>query len=173
MDCPKCGQTAMEGGRFCMHCGFRLTSKGAGEDEKTMWERIETTVLESSEEFSEKTTLISREPFPQKPEKLVKTRKPHFFAWLVSLEGTDKGKDYRILKEKTSIGKQDDSDIVIKRDFISRNHAVLTYEDQKFVLTDLHSTNHTYVNEEKISRRILRDDDRIKFGETVYKFKCL
>ena len=163
----------MEGGRFCMHCGFRLTSKGAGEDEKTMWERIETTVLESSEEFSEKTTLISREPFPQKPEKLVKTRKPHFFAWLVSLEGTDKGKDYRILKEKTSIGKQDDSDIVIKRDFISRNHAVLTYEDQKFVLTDLHSTNHTYVNEEKISRRILRDDDRIKFGETVYKFKCL
>jgi hypothetical protein len=156
-----------------MHCGFRLTSKGAGEDEKTMWERIETTVLESSEEFSEKTTLISREPFPQKPEKLVKTRKPHFFAWLVSLEGTDKGKDYRILKEKTSIGKQDDSDIVIKRDFISRNHAVLTYEDQKFVLTDLHSTNHTYVNEEKISRRILRDDDRIKFGETVYKFKCL
>jgi len=173
MDCPKCGQTAMEGSRFCMHCGFRLTSKGAGEDEKTMWERIETTVLESSEEFSEKTTLISREPFPQKPEKLVKTRKPHFFAWLVSLEGTDKGKDYRILKEKTSIGKQDDSDIVIKRDFISRNHAVLTYEDQKFVLTDLHSTNHTYVNEEKISRRILRDDDRIKFGETVYKFKCL
>ena len=163
----------MEGGRFCMHCGFRLTSKGAGEDEKTMWERIETTVLESSEEFSEKTTLISREPFPQKPEKLVKTRKPHFFAWLVSLEGTDKGKDYRILKEKTSIGKQDDSDIVIKRDFISRNHAVLTYEDQRFVLTDLHSTNHTYVNEEKISRRILRDDDRIKFGETVYKFKCL
>ena len=173
MDCPKCGQTAMEGSRFCMHCGFRLTSKGAGEDEKTMLERIETTVLESSEEFSEKTTLISREPFPQKPEKLVKTRKPHFFAWLVSLEGTDKGKDYRILKEKTSIGKQDDSDIVIKRDFISRNHAVLTYEDQKFVLTDLHSTNHTYVNEEKISRRILRDDDRIKFGETVYKFKCL
>ena len=173
MDCPKCGQTAMAGSRFCTHCGFRLTSKGAGEDEKTMLERIETTVLESSEEFSEKTTLISREPFPQKPEKLVKTRKPHFFAWLVSLEGTDKGKDYRILNEKTSIGKQDDSDIVIKRDFISRNHAVLTYEDQKFVLTDLHSTNHTYVNEEKISRRILRDDDRIKFGEAVYKFKCL
>ena len=163
----------MEGSRFCMHCGFRLPSKGAGEDEKTMLERIETTVLESSEEFSEKTTLISHEPFPQKPEKLVKAHKPHFFAWLVSLEGTDKGKDYRILKEKTSIGKQDDSDIVIKRDFISRNHAVLTYEDQRFVLTDLHSTNHTYVNEEKISRRILRDDDRIKFGEAVYRFKCL
>jgi pSer/pThr/pTyr-binding forkhead associated (FHA) protein len=103
----------------------------------------------------------------------VRIQKPHFFAWLVSLEGTDQGKDYRILRESTSIGKQDNSDIVIKRDFISRNHAVLTYEDQKFVLTDLHSTNHTYVNEEKISRKILRDDDRIKFGEAVYKFKCL
>jgi len=173
MDCPNCGQTSMEGSRFCMHCGFRLISKGAGEDEKTMLERIEATVLESSEELSEKTTLISCEPFPRKPEKLMRTQKPHFFAWLVSFEGPDQGKDYRILRESTSIGKQDNSDIVIKRDFISRNHAVLTYEDQKFVLTDLHSTNHTYVNEEKISRKILRDDDRIKFGEAVYKFKCL
>ena len=97
----------------------------------------------------------------------MKTQKPLFFAWLVSLEGPDQGKDYRILKDKTSIGKQENSDIVIKRDFISRNHAVLLYENQKFVLTDLHSTNHTYVNDEMISKTILKDNDIIKFGEAI------
>ena len=91
MLCPTCGQTVMEGSRFCMHCGFRLTSGGT--DEKTMLERIEATVLESSEDFLEKTRLISREPLQLKPEKLVRTQKPLFFAWLVSLEGSDKGKD--------------------------------------------------------------------------------
>jgi hypothetical protein len=171
MFCPTCGQTLTEGSRFCMHCGFCLTP--AGEDENTVLDSIEATVLQSSEDFLEKTRLISGEPLQLKPEKLVKTQKPLFFAWLVSVEGSDKGKDFRILKEKTSIGKQDNSDILIKRDFISRNHAVLIYQDQEFILTDLHSTNHTYVNSEKISRRILRDNDIIKFGEAVYKFKCL
>jgi hypothetical protein len=169
--CLNCGQTVIEGSRFCRYCGFRLNS--AGTDEKTVLEQTEATVLGSSEDIHDKTTLISREPIQPKAEKQVKTEKPLFFAWLVSLEGSDKGKDYRILKEKTSIGKQESSDIVIKRDFISRNHAVLTYEDQKFVLTDLHSTNYTYVNDEKISRRILRDNDRVKFGDAAYKFKRL
>ncbi len=171
MICPKCGQTVSEGSRFCMHCGFHLTLEGT--DEKTILEGMESTVLEPSEDFIEKTRIISQEPLQQKSEKFARTQKPLFFAWLVSLEGPDKGKDYRILKEKTSIGKQEHSDIVIKRDFISRNHAVLLYENQKFVLTDLHSTNYTYVNGEKISKGILKDNDIIKFGEAVYKFKCL
>jgi hypothetical protein len=161
----------IEGSRFCMHCGFHLTLGGT--DEKTILEGMESTVLEPSEDFIEKTRIISREPFQQKFEKPARTQKPPFFAWLVSLEGPDKGKDYRILKEKTSIGKQEHSDIVIKRDFISRNHAVLLYEDHNFILTDLHSTNYTFVNGEKISKGILKDNDMIKFGEAVYKFKCL
>ena len=171
MFCLTCGQTVTEGSRFCMHCGSPITSVGT--DDKTVLEQLEATVLESSEGTYEKTTFVSREPLSSKPEKQAKTQKPFFFAWLVSLEGPDRGKDYRILSEKTSIGKQEGSEIVIKRDFISRNHAVLTYEDQKFVLTDLHSTNHTYVNDEKMSRKILRDSDTVRFGEAVYKFKCL
>lgn len=171
MLCPNCSQDVMEGSRFCMYCGFNLTTQGIGE--KTRVERLEATVCESPEDFSEKTRLISPEPLQQRREKLVKTKKPLFFAWLVSQEGPDKGKDYRITKEKTSIGKSEDSEIVIKRDFISRNHAVLFYENHKFVLNDLQSTNHTFVNNKKISRRILKDNDIIKFGDAVYKFRCL
>jgi len=171
MLCPNCEQIVVEGSRFCMHCGFHLTLEGWAD--KTVAERVATTVCEYLEDFSEKTKVISQETLQQKPKKMVKTPKPLFFAWLVSLEGPDKGKDYRIIKEKTSIGKSEDSDILIKNDFVSRNHAVLFYEKHKYVLNDLQSTNHTCVNDKKISRRILKDNDVIKFGEAVYKFKCL
>jgi hypothetical protein len=161
----------MDGSRFCMHCGFSLTSEGT--EDKTVLEKVDASVFKSSEDIYEKTTVIVQIPHPPKPERQVTSLKPLYFAWLVSLDGPDKGKDYRISKEKTSIGKQENSDIVIKRDFISRNHAVLTYEDNKFVLTDLHSTNHTFVNDEKISKKNLKDNDTIRFGEAAYRFKCL
>ena len=171
MLCPNCAQMVAEGSRFCMYCGFHLTLEGWAE--KTMAERVATTVCEYLEDFSEKTKVISKETLQQKPKKKVKTPKPLFFAWLVSLEGPDKDKDYRITKEKISIGKSEDSDILIKSEFVSRNHAALFYENHRYVLNDLQSTNRTYVNDKKISRRILKDNDVIKFGETVYKFKCL
>ena len=171
MLCPNCAQMVAEVSRFCMYCGFHLTLEGWAD--KTVAERVATTVCEYLEDFSEKTKVISQETLQQKPKKKVKTPKPLFFAWLVSLEGPDKGKDYRITKEKTSIGKSEDSDILIKSDFVSRNHAVLFYEKHRYVLNDLQSTNHTCVNDKKISRRILKDNDVIKFGEAVYKFKCL
>ncbi len=157
-----------------MHCGFSLVSEAPGG--KTIVEKVEATICESPEDLSEKTRLMAPIVPGKRPEKAAKPAKqanPLFFAWLVSLGGPDRGNDYRILKEKTSIGKSDDSDIVIKADFVSRNHALLSYEDYKFTLNDLQSTNHTFVNDKKISRKILKDDDLIKFGDALYKFKCL
>jgi hypothetical protein len=171
MLCPECGQTVMEGSRFCMHCGSPVTLTAT--KDKTAMEDLEATVLESSGGLYETTVMISPGSLPSKTEKPNQIQKPLFFAWLVSLEGSEKGKDHRVLKEKISIGKQENSDIVIKRDFISRSHALLLYENHQFILSDLHSTNHTYVNGERISKKALKDNDIIKFGDAVYKFKCL
>jgi hypothetical protein len=170
MLCPTCGQTVTEGSRFCMHCGSPVTVTRM--NEKTVTEGLDATVLESPRDLYETTVMISPGSLPSKSETPKKIQKPLFFAWLVSLEGPEKGKDHRVLKEKISIGKQENSDIVIKRDFISRSHALLLYENHQFVLSDLHSTNHTYVNGEKISKKALEDNDIIKFGDAVYKFKC-
>jgi hypothetical protein len=171
MLCPTCGQTVTEGSRFCMHCGSPLTVTGT--KDKTLAEGLEATVLESSGDPYETTVMISPGSLSSDPDKPRRIQKPLFFAWLVSLEGPEKDKDHRVLKEKISIGKQESSDIVIKRDFISRRHALLLYENQQFILSDLHSTNHTFVNGEKISKKTLKDNDVIKFGDAVYKFKCL
>ncbi len=171
MFCPNCSQTVVEGSRFCMHCGFNLTSKEIGE--KTTMEASEPTVCESFEDLSGGTKILSEESLSKRLQKMAKTQNPLFFAWLVIAEGPDKDKDYRITKEKTTIGKSEASDIVIRSDFISRNHAILFHEKDKFILNDLESTNHTFVNDKKISRRILKDNDLVKFGEAVFKFKCL
>jgi hypothetical protein len=142
--------------------------------EKTMVEKVEATICESSEDFSDRTRVLPEGAFPPKSPKVEKKKeKPLFFAWLVSLGGPEKGKDHRVLKEKTTIGKSEDSDLTIRSDFASRNHAILSYENRKYVLSDLESTNHTYVDEKKVSRRILKDSDIIKFGDSLYKFKCL
>jgi pSer/pThr/pTyr-binding forkhead associated (FHA) protein len=153
-----------------MHCGSPVPVTETRD--KTVMEDLEPTILESSGDLYETTVLISPSSVPSTAEKPKKIQKPLFFAWLVSLEGPEKGKDHRVLKEKISIGKQESSDIVIKRDFISRSHALLLCENHQFILSDLHSTNHTYVNGERISKMTLKDNDIIKFGDAVYKFKC-
>jgi len=170
MLCSNCSQTVTEGSRFCRYCGFNLEAQTIGD--KTTIETSEPTICESLEDCSDGTKVLST-AIPKKPQKIVKPRNPLFFAWLVSAGGTEKGKDYRITKEKTAIGKSEVSDIVIRSDFISRNHAFLVHEKDKFILNDLESTNHTFVNDKKISRRILKDNDLIKFGDALFKFKCL
>jgi pSer/pThr/pTyr-binding forkhead associated (FHA) protein len=171
MFCPICGQTVTGGNRFCMHCGSSITA--AATEDRTVTEDLEATALESSGDLCETTVMISPGSPPSKSEKPNTNQKPLFFAWLVSVEGPEKGKDHRVLKESVSIGKQESSDIVIKRDFISRSHALLLYENHQFILSDLHSTNHTYVNGEMISKKVLKDNDVIKFGDAVYKFRCV
>ncbi len=171
MRCPNCSQAIMEASRFCMFCGFDLIHHRG--QEKTTAESLEATVCDASEELYDKTKLLPAESLAEPIQDKRGTEKPLFFAWLVSLGGSDSGKDYRITKEKITIGKSEESDIVIRSGFVSRNHALLTYEKGSFVLGDLGSTNHTFVNGEKISRQVLKDNDLIKFGEAAYRFKCL
>jgi pSer/pThr/pTyr-binding forkhead associated (FHA) protein len=54
-------------------------------------------------------------------------------------------------------------------------HASISYKDGKFVITDLDSTNGTFINNDSdpLARVELRDNDIIRVGETSLKFKCL
>ena len=57
---------------------------------------------------------------------------------------------------------------------ISGKHASLRYKDQKFFLTDLDSSNGTYLNDSpsSIAREELKDNDVVRIGEVSLKFKC-
>lgn len=61
--------------------------------------------------------------------------------------------DYQIFplnKPKITIGSQDNCDIVLQVDGVSRKHLVLTCENDKFFVVDQGSTNGTFINEERL-----------------------
>jgi sulfite reductase alpha subunit-like flavoprotein/cytochrome b involved in lipid metabolism len=53
--------------------------------------------------------------------------------------------------------------VLVDRD-ISRRHARLELVDNELVLTDLGSTNGTYVNDAQVTRRVLAPGDRLRIG---------
>ena len=106
---------------------------------------------------------------------LSEKRKPPVVGWLVALNGEQRGEDFRVRDGQNTIGSGPDADIVLRDTAVSGKHASLRYKDQKFYLTDLDSTNGTYLNDraDPIAREELKDNDIVRLGEISLKFKCL
>jgi len=87
------------------------------------------------------------------------------------LEGSRKGIKYRFPKGNIIIGRSPEADFVVEDDKISRKHAIIEAfaRDQVFI-SDLASTNGTFVNGMKVRSLKLKDGDEIKIGFTVMKF---
>jgi hypothetical protein len=102
-------------------------------------------------------------------------RKSPVVGWFVALTGLQKGEDFRIREGPNTIGSEPDADIVLHDAAIAGKHASLRYKDQKFTITDLDSTNGTFLNDrpEPIAREELKDNDIIRIGEVRLKFKSL
>jgi len=111
---------------------------------------------------------------PRKTVLLTDKRKPPVVGWFVALTGEQKGEDFRIRDGQNIIGSASDADIVLRDSAVSSKHASLRYKDQKFFLTDLDSTNGTFLNEgtSSIAREELKDNDIVRIGDITLKFKC-
>jgi hypothetical protein len=103
----------------------------------------------------------------------LKGPKRELVGWLVVMSGNQKGLDFRIFAGKNSLGAAADNDIVITDDYLSSRHAVIRYEDGKYEVVDNESTNGTYVNEKKVTREELIDNDTLRLGRTELRFKAL
>ncbi len=55
---------------------------------------------------------------------------------------------------------------------VSRQHARLDYAGGQWVLTDLNSSNGTYLNSARVMRQALRPGDRIQIGQAVWVFEA-
>jgi len=112
---------------------------------------------------------------PRKTVLLTEQRKAPVVGWFVALDGEQKGEDFRIRDGQNILGSGAEADIVIRDGTISARHASLRYKDHKFVLSDLDSTNGTFLNDSPvpIAREDLRDNDVVRIGAVSLKFKCL
>jgi diguanylate cyclase (GGDEF)-like protein len=88
---------------------------------------------------------------------------------LIYPPGPSLGKRFSLDKEIV-IGRGADCDILLDRDAVSRRHARVVRTDAGWSAIDLGSTNGSYVNDQPIQERVLRDGDRLKIGNTIFKF---
>jgi hypothetical protein len=74
--------------------------------------------------------------------------------------------EYTLRKNEISVGRGEDNDIVIPHASVSRNHARLVRRDGLFELTDLNSTNGSYVNNQLVHGSIaLSPGSEVRFGD--------
>jgi len=73
-----------------------------------------------------------------------------------------------------SIGRSPDNDISIPEKHVSRQHAVITFRDGVFIITDLGSANGTFVNDRRLTGPyVLMDRDVIKLYVPVLHYSAV
>ncbi|MCH8256506.1 MAG: FHA domain-containing protein [Proteobacteria bacterium] len=83
----------------------------------------------------------------------------------------DKPIDQVIIKGNTaSIGRKSDCDISIKDPAVSGNHAQLKKTRDGYLIEDLGSTNGLHLAGQKISQKVLKNEDVVTIGEHQLRF---
>ena len=92
-------------------------------------------------------------------------------AWIRVVQGRNEGKEYIISKARTTIGRNELSDIGLFGDrSISPLHAVIELQDGRHVLRDAGSPLGTKVNGQKAADFVLKDGDLIEIGSVRLEF---
>ena len=91
------------------------------------------------------------------------------FSVIISEKG---GAERRETFDRTEInvGRVQGNDLMLPKGNVSKRHARLLFRDGRFIVTDLKSTNGTYVNGRKIAQAtIVREGDKIYIGDFVLR----
>ena len=97
--------------------------------------------------------------------------KDGMFAIIITEKG---GTERREVFDKTEInvGRVQGNELMLPKGNVSKHHARLLYRDGRFIVTDLKSTNGTYVNGRKITQAtIVREGDKIYIGDFILRLE--
>jgi len=73
--------------------------------------------------------------------------------------------DVQLVESRVLVGRSGISDILIEDRFVSKQHALIVWNDTSVILIDLNSSNGTFVNSRRIRTRVLHNDDIISMGD--------
>ncbi|WP_062464998.1 FhaA domain-containing protein [Demequina soli] len=85
---------------------------------------------------------------------------------LIDIDGTR----YYLTGEATTLGRGSESDIVVDDSGVSRRHVRLEVTDHGTILTDLGSTNGTFIEDQRVSEATLLDGNAITIGRTTIMY---
>lgn len=179
--CPACGSENRDAARFCRTCGKSITpgagpvsAPGAAAQVPNDWrtDRVAVAAAPSAAIPQVPRGTVVRDEY-KSPGTVLHSQKAELpvCGWLVILKGRRKGRDFRIDKENSVLGRDGSCDYVVEDDSVSRQHVRIRKEGDAFVLFDLGSGNGSYVNGEPVQRVELQDGDVLKVGETLILFK--
>jgi pSer/pThr/pTyr-binding forkhead associated (FHA) protein len=127
-------------------------------------------VLELRARTPEKTTPPAFAPPDRVAPSAIETDPLNVQGALILRDGIDRltGKRFPLTQPRTTIGRDDDCDIVLDIAAISRHHASLVFEQGQLVLVHESSVNPTHVNGMEINdRRQVFHGDQIRISERV------
>lgn len=177
MFCTKCGKDNVDGNKFCIECGQPLkkpaqhtnvgnigSQQETGEKNTNPWQNAPdgTTVISEVSSINEEkrgsdlsTTLLNENTII-----------------LVDKKGTE----YLLDHFPMTIGKGSAADCILPGDeTISRVHATIhEYNNDKFVIEDMNSSNKTYLNDNVVEPEelvLLNDGDKLKLGKSEFTVK--
>ena len=98
-------------------------------------------------------------------------------ALLIQVTNSGTGIKLPIDKKQIEIGRGEDCDVSLDDELVSQRHAILEVvikpDDNRvdYILQDKKSTNHTYVNDERVDHRNLKNGDVIRIGKSSFRFE--
>src|SRR5712691_11358319 len=91
------------------------------------------------------------------------------FPSLIFVQGTEQRTLY-LDHSPFTVGRKMDKDLVIADPRVSRDHALIISENGQFFLVDQGSKHGTFINGERVERKLLERNDRVEFGarDSIY-----
>ena len=127
---------------------------------------IQATVLRTGGSTSPRvqSAVVSGERNTQEPIRSTTPKPPVPSGPVLLVSQNGRTQSYPLEKEETVVGRHDTNDIIIKEITITGRHAVVRKIKEGIELEDLGSTNGTFVNGERIRKKLIQSGDRIRLG---------
>ena len=140
--CPECGFQSPEAANYCAKCGALLGPHDAGE----------TTLSLAADD-------VAGDASAQEGPRITGP------ALVVRMGGGREGEAFIPNDGRTLVGRAPECDVFLDDVTVSRRHAELLREGERFVIRDLGSLNGTFVNRRRIESVTLEDDDEVQIGK--------
>jgi hypothetical protein len=140
--CLECGYQNPEAARYCAKCGAPLVHEATGETTETFSAEDAAELFDTLDDFGVRGA-----------------------ALVVRSGGGRSGETFVPQDERTTIGRSPECGIFLDDVTVSRRHAVLAQNGERWAIEDLGSLNGTFVNRERVEAAQLEDGDEIQIGK--------
>ncbi len=98
-------------------------------------------------------------------------RKAVHVAHIIGMSGSVKGQTFEINKDRTTLGRNSNNDIVLTDEAVSSQHCAIIRRGDRYLLRDLNSTNGTLLNYDRVTDEVeLQPKHVIQIGSCEFLF---